>query len=222
MALGFVVILLIIYGIFELLTILSIIFSAVSLTKSKKYVALNGNYSFKSVKRFHSASVVFFVFGCIGFPFIGFALLAYITEMEGPIGGEAVFYIVQLAKYIAFFALGIMSFMKFSAASSLNRSLYYAYSAGIRNYGQPAGQYPNGAYNRYPNQQQVYYQGQYQQQGGYPQQNSYNSAPTFSTDENKPGRLPPSTAEKRCSKCGAVNDKNFNFCISCGEKLEEQ
>lgn len=271
MALGFVLILLIIYGIFELLTILSIIFSAVSLTKSKKYVALNGNYSFKSVKRFHNASVVFFVFGCIGFSIIGFALIAYITEMEGPMGGEAFFYVFQLAKYIAFFALGIKSFMKFPAALALNRSLYAAYAAAY-------GQYPNNGYNRYPNQQQGYYQGQYQQgnypqqgnsqQSGFPQQNGYNptpnsingqpnysgqpngftsaqpapnsvsapipivvtdpvkqeqiasdaSAPTFSTYENNSEELS-STAEKRCPKCGAVNDNNFKFCISCGEKL---
>lgn len=302
MALVGVIILLIIYAIIQLLTILSIIFSAVSMSKSKKYTALNGNYNYKSVKRFHSAAITFFVFGCLGFCFEGLMVFAYFFEAEEQTGGETLFMLLVLAKYAALFMLGIMSFKKFSAAAALNRSLYASYAAAVQNYGcqtpygsnqggnmqqgnHYAGQYPNVA-NTFGSPQQ----GGYSQNGGYtnyhtannaPPQPNYQaappetsgfegnhaavngvpapipvvvtdpvkqaqiaadkSAPSFSTYDNDKNNgstdsnvnkeklnetqqvqntdIFTTTAEKRCSKCGVVNEEKSKFCTFCGEKL---
>lgn len=302
MGLLMVIILLVIYAIIQLMTILSIIFSAVSLNKSKKYTALNGNYNFKSVKRFHSAAITFFVFGCLGFCFEGLMAFAYFFEAEEQTVGETLFMLLVLAKYGALFTLGIMAFKKFTPAAVLNKSLCAYYASAGQNYGRqsPYGGNPGGN-----TQQGNYYVGQYPngannfgspQQGGYPQNGGYvnytpannappqpnyqaapsgtsgfegnhgavdsvpvpipvvvtdpvkqaqiaadKSAPTFSTYENDKDNnsndsnvnkekvtetqqvqntnIFTASAEKRCSKCGVVNEEKSKFCTFCGEKL---
>ena len=69
-ALMLIAVLAVIMMVLELLSVLSIVFSAISLSKSKKYIILGGGYDFGSVKRFHAAALVFFIFGCINALFL--------------------------------------------------------------------------------------------------------------------------------------------------------
>ncbi len=123
-ALMLILILAVIMMMFELLSVLSIVFSAISLNKSKKYTALGGKYDFRSVRRFHTAALVFFIFGCIGALFFITGLLFSIAnfiaydDIETILWGSSSL-IFGAAKYTVLIVLGVNSFRRFSQAKAL-------------------------------------------------------------------------------------------------------
>lgn len=117
---------------FEIISILSIVFSAISLGKSNKYAAYGGRYDYRSVKRFHTVSVVFFVLGCIGAAVTGIGVLALFTDYTS-VGSyfddpEAllsmlIMGVVSAGKYVVVLILGIKAFKRFAAAKDLHDSI---------------------------------------------------------------------------------------------------
>lgn len=238
MALIFIIILLVIMGFFEIMSILSIIFSSVSLNKSKKYVLSGGVYGYGSVKRFHTAAVVFFIFGCIGAFFTALSVPTVITEFVSGDGAEEFmgalpFYLLILGKYTVLIVLGIKSFVKFADAKNVQRVLYQ--NAAMRN------PYYNG-YNA-PNYGYRYGQGHpaanVQTQAAAPslvyvRNDNYraevvsgDSGLSFSTqasgeadDSEGKSAFVSEALEKICPKCGERNSALYKFCTLCGEKLE--
>lgn len=239
MALIFIIILLIIMGFFEIMSILSIIFSSVSLNKSKKYVLSGGVYGYGSVKRFHTAAVVFFIFGCIGAFFTALSVPAVIAELVSGDGAEEFtdalpFYLLILGKYTVLIVLGIKSFVKFADAKNVQRVLYrnaamrrnpYYNGYNTPNYGyryghghsaanvQPQAAAPSPVYVRNDN---------YRADVG-----SDNSNLSFSTqvsgeaaDSGGESAFVSEASEKICPKCGERNSALYKFCTLCGEKLE--
>lgn len=216
-----------IIGLFELMSILSIIFSAVSLNKSKKFIACGGMYNYRSVKRFHTAAVVFFVFGCIGAVFMLFGILvtlivyidtSYAHDVES-LMRMLVSVIFSAGKYTALLILGIKSFKKFSQARvlqerSLRMSNFYRQSA-------PNGFYTAGVMNgQYNNYQSTGISSPYhaevngsivQGNGGIADENN----------EKKEERtvFGDSIPDKICPKCGCANSGLYKYCTLCGEKL---
>lgn len=116
---------------FELLSVLSIVFSAISLSKSKRYIALGGRYSFKTVKGFHIAALVLFIFGCVSvFVFateLIFSLISLANVFAykdiGSVISEAVPLILGAGKNAAVVILGVNSFRRYSGAKKLRDRL---------------------------------------------------------------------------------------------------
>lgn len=239
MALIFLIILFIIMVFFEIMSILSIIFSSVSLNKSKKYILSGGVYGYGSVKRFHTAAVVFFIFGCIGASFTALSVPTVITEFVSGDGAEEFtsalpFYLLILGKYTVLIVLGIKSFVKFADAKNVQRVLYqnaamrqnpYYNGYNVPNYGyrdgqghsaanvQPQAAAPAPVYVRNDN---------YRADVG-----SDNSNLSFSTqvsgeaaDSEGKSAFVSEASEKICPKCGERNSALYKFCTLCGEKLE--
>lgn len=133
---GMLLILVIIFAaimwVLEIISVLSIIFSSISLSKSKKFINLGGRYDYRSVKRFHTAAVVLFVFGCIGIAFSGIGVLALITDYISDVSfyddleaviGLLLMGAVGIGKYVVLIILGVKSFRKFAQARDLYESL---------------------------------------------------------------------------------------------------
>lgn len=127
-ALMLIAVLAVIMMVFELLSVLSIVFSAISLSKSKKYIILGGRYDFGSIKRFHTAALVFFIFGCINALFFAVNLIFSVTSyavyewIESILWGSIPL-IFGAGKYTALMVLGISSFRRFAQAKKLWESL---------------------------------------------------------------------------------------------------
>ena len=236
MALMVFIIVMIIMFIFEVISILSIVFSALSLSKSKKYISLGGRYDYRSVRRFHTAAVVFFVFGCIGVFFVVATALSILFELiEGSYSdiGEFIealpFFVFVLAKYIALLIVGIKSFSKFSEARSLQDAL--CKNAAMRQsrpngyYGKGHGNFntPSYGYNQgyAGNSTSAYGQAQanvpppvYVRSDGYnfnPDPNQQNFS--FTTESNNDG-IGDSKTE---SESVLNNDVAEKICPKCGE-----
>lgn len=239
MALIFVIIILAIMGLFEIMSILSIIFSAVSLNKSKKYVLSGGVYGYGSVKRFHAAAVVFFIFGCIGAFFTALSVPTVITEFVSGDGAEEFtgalpFYLLILGKYAVLIVLGIKSFVKFADAKNVQRVLYQNAAMGqapyyngynTPNYGYRYGQ-GHSAANVQP--QAAAPAPVYVRSGDYGADVGFgDSGLSFSTQASEEAAASEGksafvseASEKICPKCGERNSALYKFCTLCGEKLE--
>lgn len=167
---------------FEIISVLSIVFSAISLGKSNKYAAFGGRYDYRSVKRFHTVSVVFFVLGCIGAAVTGLGVLALFTDYTS-VGSyfddpEALLSVLimgvaSVGKYVVLLILGIKAFKKFAAAKALHDSIC-ASSSVFCPQGIQTNQY---VYGRNP----AYYQGM----NGFGAQRTYTENPTGGLSGNQ-------------------------------------
>ncbi len=225
--------------VFEVISVLSIVFSAVSLSKSKKYISFGGMYDYRSVKRFHTVAVVFFVLGCIGAFFTLFGLLGIAIDSVGEVSHHddfetfismIVMGTVGAGKYIVLLILGIRSFKKFAQAKALQERLY-ANSARFYRGGAVNVQSPYA----YTAQNPVY--PYYQNTNVTPPVNvngdngGYNSASAPQKEENADFTAKTEAAVKKkdifgdtipdkiCPKCGCANSGLYKYCTLCGEKL---
>ena len=240
MAFFFVMIFVAIMFVFEMMSILSIVFSAISLSKSKKYISLGGMYDYRSVKRSHTAAVVFFVFGCISVVFTGLGMLGMLVDfiVDTPhYNGDfdstismLLFGIVGVGENVVLLILGIKSFKKFAQAKDLQKSLY-ANSAGFYRGGAVNVQSPYA----YTAQNYVYpnYQNTNVVPPVYVNSNNvgYNSvsAPQkeesadFTAKKEASGKekdiFGDKIPDKICPKCGCANSGLYKYCTLCGEKL---
>lgn len=137
---------------FEIVSILSIVFSAVSLNKSKNYILMVGRYDYRSVKRSHTVAVVFFVLGCIGAFSVAVSALSILYELVEDSYNDTrefidslPFSVFTLGKYIVLLVVGIKSFVKFSEARKLHDALYR--NSAMTQGAQQGGYYGSGQFN---------------------------------------------------------------------------
>lgn len=224
---------------FEIMSILSIVFSAVSLNKSKNYILLGGRYDYRSVKRFHTVAVVFFVFGCIGVFSVAVSAVSILYELVGDSYNDTHEFIdtlpaslFVLAKYIVLLVVGIKSFIKFSEAKKLQQSLYRnsammqgAQQGGNYGSGQFNSNAPNYGYNQSYTGNTGFSNGQPQTQTNVPPP-VYVRSDNYGFDPNSNGQdlnfttedsVNESGVEKADSKSVFNNDIPEKVCPKCGE-----
>ncbi|MCM1055379.1 MAG: hypothetical protein NC394_07645 [Bacteroides sp.] len=238
MMLVIIMIVVIIWIAFEIMSVLSIVFSAISLSKSKRYVSTGGRYDYRSVKRFHTVSVVFFVLGCIGLFSAGIGIITMLFALfdnsyDYSHGSAAdlleslPFLILTVGQYAAMLILGVKSFGKFSEAKGLQNVL--CRNASVMRQTQYVGA-RNGFGQGYADNFSPRY-GQPQTNAPppvYVQFSPCADQPSFNfTTQNKNGTAAEDTSslgndapKKICPKCGKENNGIYKFCTLCGERLE--
>lgn len=226
---------------FEIMSILSIVFSAVSLNKSKNYILLGGRYDYRSVKRFHTVAVVFFVFGCIGVFSVAVSMLSILYELVGDSYNDTrefidtlPFSVFTLGKYIVLIVVGIKSFVKFSEARKLYEAL--CRNSEMMQGARQGGNYGSGQFNsNAPNYgYSQSYTGSTGFTNGQPQTQTQTSVPPpvyvrsddYGFDPNSNGQdlnfttensVNESGVEKADSKSVFDSDIPEKVCPKCGE-----